>query len=281
MKHLNISIFLVMLMCMVGTSASANNIEMANADGKTICYIMELQWKSWTFIVTRYEYSGDITIPESVTYNGKTYKVTGIDNYAFSDCTGLTSITIPNSVTSIGYDAFSGCTGLTSITIPNSVTSIGSSAFSGCSGLTSVSVENGNPKYDSRDNCNAIIYTSSNTLITGCENTVIPNSVTSIGGSAFSGCSGLTSITIPNSVTSIGSSAFSGCSGLTSVTIPDGVTSIGNRAFYNCSGLTSVTIPSSVTSIGVKAFSDCSGLTSVTIPNSVTSIGSSAFYNCI
>ncbi|MBQ1987964.1 MAG: leucine-rich repeat domain-containing protein, partial [Muribaculaceae bacterium] len=141
-------------------------------------------------------------------------------------------------------------------------------------------VESGNTVYDSRDNCNAIIETSTNTLITGCKNTVIPNSVTSIGYSAFDGCSGLTSITIPNSVTSIGSSAFDGCSGLTSVTIGNSVTSIGNYAFSRCNGLTSVTIPNSVTSIGMWAFSGCSALTSVTIPNSVTSIGEGAFCNC-
>ena len=170
-----------------------------------------------------------------------------IGEYAFENCSGLTSVTFPSSVTSIGEYAFSGCSGLTSVTIPSSVTSIGGSAFSGCSGLTSFT---------------------------------IPSSVTSIGWSAFRGCSGLTSVTLPSSVTSIGEYAFSGCSGLTSVTIPSSVTSIGGSAFSDCSGLTSVTIPSSVTSIGGAAFSRCSGLTSITIPSSVTSIGSSAFEGC-
>ncbi len=243
--------------------------------------------------------------------------VTEIGNFAFYKCSGLTSIDIPNSVTEIGINAFYSCTGLTSIDIPNSVTSIGVSAFCNCTGLTSIVVESGNPKYDSRNNCNAIIETASNTLIVGCENTIIPNTVTAIGNSAFDNFSGLTSIDIPNSVTSIGDEAFWGCSGLTSITIPNSVTFIGDGAFHDCTGLTSVNIhdldawckidfhnfysnplyyaqhlfidgeettdlviPESVTSIGGYAFYGCTGLTSVTIPNSVTSIGEEAFYGC-
>ena len=262
-----------------------------------------------------YDISGSVVIPSTVTYDGTTYSVIFIGDYAFGGCSGLTSVTIPNSVTSIGGSAFNSCSGLTSVTIPNNVTSIGGSAFYCCSGLTSVT---------------------------------IPNSVTSIGKSAFSGCSGLTSVTIPTGVTSIGGGAFSHCSSLTSinvasgnthyssidgvlynyvqntliqcpgaktsVTIPTGVTSIGSSAFYGCSGLTSinvvsgnthyssidgvlynyvqdtliqcpgaktsVTIPNSVTSIGYGAFYGCSGLTSATIPNSVTSIGEGAFWDC-
>ena len=184
------------------------------------------------------------------------------------------------SVTSIKGYAFSDCSGLTSITIPDSVTSIGYEAFRGCSGLTSITVAEGNSKYHSQDNC--IIETASKTLIAGCKTSIIPDdgSVTSIGWYAFEGCSGLTSITIPDSVTSIGSYSFRDCSGLTSITIPDSVTSIGSQAFYNCSGLKSVTIGNSVTSIGGQVFYNCSGLKSVTIGNSVTSIGGNAFYNC-
>ena len=170
-----------------------------------------------------------------------------LGDYAFYGCSGLTSLTIPSSVTSIGGEAFRDCSGLTSLTIPSSVTSIGDSAFFGCSSLTSLT---------------------------------IPSSVTSIGNNAFYGCSSLTSLTIPSSVTSIGYAAFSDCSSLTSLTIPSSVTSIGDYAFFGCSSLTSLTIPSGVTSIGEAAFSGCSGLTSLTIPSSVTSIGNYALKGC-
>ena len=251
----------------------------------------------------------EIKNPYSVTIGNS---VTSIEDGAFYYCSGLTSITIPNSVTSIGKFAFNHCYALTSITIPNSVTSIGDGAFIACSGLASIIVETGNTKYDSRDNCNAIIETTTNTLIWGCMNTVIPKSVTSIGTVAFFGRTGLTSITIPNSVTSIGEDAFAWCPGLTTINvetgntkfdsrdncnaiietesntlivgcqntiIPNSVTSIG-ASFTNCTSLTSVNIPNSVTSIGAFAFTNCTSLTSVNIPNSVTSIGTSAFAWC-
>ncbi len=236
-----------------------------------------------------------ITIPNSVT---------SIEDYAFYNCSSLASITIPNSVTSIGSGAFNACTGLTSITIPNSVISIGSSAFNGCTGLASIVVDDRNRVYDSRNNCNAIIETATNTLIAGCKNTKIPNSVTSIGYSAFARCTGLTSITIPNSVTSIGSYAFEDCTGLTSITIPNSVTSIGSSAFYGTAWYnaqpdgamyvgkvlygykgrmpdnTSFIVKEGTTEIAGYAFRGCTGLTSITIPNSVTSIGDYAFYVC-
>ena len=182
--------------------------------------------------------------------------VTSIRRLAFNGHTGLTSIIIPNSVLNIGRFAFQDCTGLTSITIPASVASIGTYAFDRCSSLEQITVNFGNAVYDSRNNCNAIIEKSTNTLVFGCMNTVIPNSVTSIGVSAFNGHTGLTSIAIPNSVTSLGSEAFSGCTGLTSIAIPNSVTSLGSKAFSGCTGLTSIAIPNSMTFIGSGAFDE-------------------------
>ena len=257
-------------------AAAVTDLGMVFKDNYDITSFNELQYFTGLTSIGDHDF-GDcksltsITIPNSVT---------NIGNWAFSGCSGLISVTIPNSVTSIGEYAFYGCSGLSSITISNSVTSIHNGAFIYCPDLTSITVDSKNTVYDSRDNCNAIIEKTTNALIAGCQNTVIPNSVTSIGNGAFCGSSGLTSLTIPNSVTSIGDNAFTSCSGLISVTIPNSVTSIGEYAFQDCSGLTSITIPSSVTSIGAWAFSICSGLTSITFPNSVTSIGEAVLYGC-
>ncbi len=254
--------------------------------------------------------SGELVIPS--TYNGK--PVARIGDNAFNGCTGLTGVTIPDSVTNIGEYAFRECTGLTSITIPNSVTVIEHSAFGDCSSLVDITIGSGVTSIGER----------AFSWCTGLTNIAIPDSVSSIGRFAFIGCTSLTGIwvdednivyssdergvlfnkdktelirapqgmtgnyVIPDSVTSIfavgaaygGDTAFSGCTGLTSITIANGITTLGQEQFARCTGLTSITIPDGVTNIDLCAFLKCSGLINITIPDSVTSIDSSAFYEC-
>ena len=217
--------------------------------------------------ITSKEYRSDFSLKEIFGDQVTEYiigeSVTAIGKYAFYGCSNISSITIPNSIINIGWNAFSNCKGLTTLTIPNSVTSIGMEAFSNCSGLEKIYVEKGNTEYDSRENCNALIETATNRLLLGCKNSIIPNSVITIGNGAFAYCSDMTSVTIPNSVTEIGYGAFNSCYGLTSITIPNSVTSIGRNAFLSCSNLESVIIGSDVISIENYAFCICSSLTNL------------------
>lgn len=214
--------------------------------------------------------TGDITIPEKVTYKGKELTVTSIGDKVFSGYESLTSVVLPTSITSIGESAFSGCSNLAAIFLPTELICIENGTFSGCSNLPSISI----PNSVSSIGDDAFSYCSNLASIS------IPNSVSSIGSRAFSYCSDLVSAVIPNSVTSIGKWAFMNCSNLASISIPNSVSSIGEGAFSHCSSLSSVVIPNSVTWISTYTFSNCSSLEFITIPNSVTTISSDAFTNC-
>ena len=255
MRQIIISFFLTILVSIIGVRAYAHDIEVKNADGVTIYYnwINNKTELAVTFHGTDYnsnqnhKYSGTVVIPESVNYSGNNYRVTSIGNHAFYWCTGLTNISIPNSVTSIGGAAFCVCTGLTSVTIPNSVSSVGGLAFNDCTGLTSITIPNSvisigsgafkNTRWyeNQKDGllylCNWLLGYKGNKP-TG--NIQINNNTKGIADSAFKECTGLTNITIPNSVTNIGECAFQGCMRLTNITIPNSVTSIGNEAFSGC-----------------------------------------------
>jgi len=215
--------------------------------------------------------------------------VTSIDFHVFYNCTSLRSITIPSAsqLTSIGDGAFDGCTSLETITIPVSVTSIGRDAFSGCSSLITITVEKNNNNYSSID---SVLFTKDKTELIAYpigkpdKSYNIPDSVTSIRSTAFSGCTSLETVEIPSAsqLTSIGDYAFNGCTSLKTVEIPSAVTSIGDGAFNGCTSLKTVEIPSAVTSIGSYAFNGCTGITTITIPSAsqLTSIGSNTFYGC-
>lgn len=299
----------------VGEAASVTDLELVFSYNQEITSFNELQYFIGLTSIKKRDFQGcgnltSIIIPENVTeistdsswggafswsYNLKSVtflgnKIEKIGDYAFQGCNALTSINIPQSVTSIGYDAFYNCYSLPTLFIPKSVSFISDYAFDSCSGLTSIVVEQGNKHYDSRGNCNALIYTSSNTLMLGSANTVIPSTVTTIYDRAFYNCNGLTSLTIPNSVTSIGGDAFRYCSGLTSIVVEDGNSTYDSRNNCNAliatatdsliTGSNNTIIPNNIRVIGPNAFYECAGLKSITIPKSVQSIGASAFYGC-
>lgn len=285
------NLLLLALVLLNATSALARSHDfVVNGIG----YYLNKDGKSVTVTQKRGSYSGEVIIPKEIKYLNANLVVTSIDDMAFYDCSSLTSVTIPNSVKSIGNSAFCLCTGLTSVSIPNSVKSIGSNAFSNCSGITSVTIPDsvsniGGGAFYNCSSLTSVIFNAENCedfssgIFDNCNLTslVIGEGVKRIPSYFAYNQKSITDITIPNTVTSIGESAFAGCAGFSSITIPDGVTSIGDGAFCDCVGVTSITIPNSATSIGSSAFSSCSGLSSVTIGNNLTTIGISAFNRCL
>lgn len=295
------------------------SIAIAGVDANPLYYAKHLYLNGSE--VTNLVFPNTLTEIKSYTFYGCTgltrvtipTSVTKISNFAFCECHNITSVSIPNTVETIGMYAFSECNSLSSIMIPASVTSIGSGTFDGTTAMSRMVVASGNPVYDSRNNCNAIIETATNKLVYGCKTTVIPNTVTTIGELAFSCCYGLTSITIPSTVTAIEDQAFIGCTSLSSIYIPSSVESIGLATFEMCYDLASITvasdnpvydsrdncnaiivtasnvllqgckttvIPSTVTAIGRYSFMQCKHLSVMDIPDGVTYIGQDAFENC-
>ena len=248
------------LFMLCGLGASAFEV-------KGINYEINSDGTSVTVVAGPNAYSGDIVIPSEIEYNSRNYSVTSINESAFFLCDNLKSVQIPNSVTSIGQWAFWNCSLLESVYIPKSVVSIGKEAFFQCSSLASLQVDTDNKIFDSRDNSNAIIESKTNTLLQGCLNTVIPNTVTAIGARAFSYFYDLKSMPIPNSVKTIGEKAFSECSSLAAIDIPSSVTSIGSDAFDGCISLKEIVVPYSVTSLGSCCFEMNGSLQSITFQN--------------
>ena len=223
----------------------------------------------------RKTYKGTVTIPATVSYQGITYDVTSIENSAFSCNDELETVNLPNSILHIGWYAFNCCPKLQTLTIPKSVTDIEYGILSECDAVTSIIVDKDNNVYDSRNNCNAIIHTTTNELIQGCQNTVIPNTVTRIGNKAFENISTLTSIEIPNSVTNIGDDAFT-YTGLKELVLPSSIIYLGMGSFDWCSELVSVTLSESMTNVSAMAFENCN-VSTIIIPASVVSINNGAF----
>lgn len=199
---------------------------------------------------------------------------------AFYDCFYLSEIVFPEAVKTIGREAFFGCHYLRSIVIPEGVNSIDGNAFMNCPALSSIKVDEKNQVYNSKNNCDAIINTATNELITGCKNTIIPDGVTSIGECAFFGASGMKSIKIPSTIKKIGNYAFKGCEMLKTVELKAGLISIGEEAFYKCEELKEIKLPDTITDLGKASFYGCKALENVTLPAFITEIKKDSFSYC-
>ncbi len=286
MRQLRSLFLLIAFWGLFATEALAYDFQATSDDGITFFYnwikdktevAITHEGKTW---VATEGYTGDIKVPESVTYEGKTYPVTRIGYCAFFNCE-ITSITIPRCVNTIGEGALGECIHLTSLFIPNTVTKIGDNAFQNCIGLTSIVVEDGNPNYDSRNNCNAVIETATNTLLRGCRNTVIPDDIEAFGSLSMSNLKTFTIQTLPRTVKYIGEYAFLNCESITSLTIPGSVKTIETMAFNGCVGMTELTIEKGVETIAGSVFQSCLGLTVLTLPVTIQSLGKNLIFDSI
>ena len=339
MKHLHLSLRLLPLALLVVLGTMTAGAYDFLVDGiyyninydKTTVAVAPKSYGAWPN-----GYRDTVIVPETVTYNEKTYTVTKLSNEAFAGsyhlkvvvlpntitvfdratfehCHELVSVNIPEGVTTVGNYTFSNCYELSSLHIPSTLTNISFGFNWNCPALSTITVDPGNTVYDSRDNCNAIIETATNTLVFGCQSTVIPNTVTRINKNSFPFQSQMQSISFPPSVKEIGYEAFMGCSALQTLYIPATVDTIAPAAFGYCSGLLSITVdennpnydsrnncnaiiekesrtilaacrnttfPSTARRIGEYAFAGCAEITNLTIPNTIVSIGECAFTKC-
>lgn len=271
----------------ISIPASVSYIGLVAFDGSGIVEVYISDLEAWCKIKFAGYRSNPLNADASLILNGVRQRelvipesITDINNYAFAGCSSISKIVFHDKVKSIGEHAFYGCLGMSSIQIPASIDSLGVGAFSRCLNLWSIKVDQNNKKYDSRNDCNAIMKTESNELVAGCQKTVIPDNTKSIGDYAFYNLFGIKAVKLPASLEKIGTCAFYSCYDLTSVLLPEGMTSIGAAAFSGCNNLKDIVLPNSVTFIGHSAFDGCSSLSDIVFPNSIDSIKNSTFSGC-